>query len=55
MILCPFGSISVISGQWMGGNERQCEMEPCLGLIRSLPQGGFKPRTAISVGQCLSY
>ena len=25
-----FNSISIISGQWMGGDERLCEEEPCL-------------------------
>ena len=27
-----FISISVISGRWVDDNERQCAMEPCLGL-----------------------
>ena len=30
VILHSFNSISVISGQWVGDNERLCIKEPCL-------------------------
>ena len=33
-------SISVISGLWVGDNERLCAMEPCLHLKRFSPQSG---------------
>ena len=37
-----YNSISVISGQWVGGNERLCAMEPHLQLKRTPDSGGFK-------------
>ena len=36
-----YNSISVISGQWVGNNERLCAMEPRLRLIRSQPPAGL--------------
>ena len=50
-----FNSISVISGPWLGDNERLCAMEPRLQLERFLPQVRLEPRTARSVGQRLTY
>ena len=34
-----FNIISVISGRWVGDNERPCAMEPRLRFKRSWPQG----------------
>ena len=48
-------SISVISGQWAGDNERLCELEPHLQFKRFLPQAGLEPRTARPVGQGLTH
>ena len=45
--------ISVISGWWVGNNEKLCAMEPHLRLERSLSQEGLKPQTAREAGQCL--
>ena len=36
-----FNSISIISGQWEGDNERLCAMEPSLRLERFLPGAGL--------------
>ena len=44
-------SILVISGRWVGDNEKLCAMEPLLGLKRFPPPGGLKPGTTRSVGQ----
>ena len=43
----------VISGQWLGDNERLCAVEPCLRLERFLALGWARTRTARSVGQGL--
>ena len=48
-----FNSISVISGQWTGDNERLCAISPRLRLKRSPPQAGLEPGTATSVGKRL--
>ena len=48
-------SILVISGQWVGDNERLCAMEPRLGLKRPSAHVGLKPGTAISRDQHLTY
>ena len=50
-----FNSISVISGQWFGDNERLCAMESHLRWERFLPQAGFEPGTARSVGHPSTY
>ena len=53
--LIPFlNSISVISGQWVGGNERLCEMQPQSQLKIYLPRVGLEPGTASSTGQLLT-
>ena len=44
-------SISVISGRWLGNNERLCAMEPRLRLKKSLPQAELEPGTARSADQ----
>ena len=41
-----FNSISVISGQWVGDNERLCALEPRVQLKRSSPQVGLEHGTA---------
>ena len=38
-----FDSISVISGRWLGDNERLCAKEPRLWSGRLLPQAGSNP------------
>ena len=49
--LCLFyNSISVISGQWAGDNQRMCAMEPRLQMKKSSPQAGLEPGAARSVG-----
>ena len=50
-----FNSISVISGQLVGGSERLYAIEPYLQLEQSLPQAGLKSGTVRSVGQRLTY
>ena len=50
-----FDSISIISGRWVGNNERLCAMEPHLRLKRSPPQVGLKLGTTRSVSQHLTY
>ena len=50
-----FNSISVISGQWMGGYKRLCAMELQLHLERVSSQAGIKPGTARSAGQRLTH
>ena len=52
-----FNSISVMSasGQWVGGDERLCAMEPHIRLKRSPPLAGLEFGTARFVGQCLSH
>ena len=37
-----FKSVSVISGQWEGDNEKPYSMEPCVWLNTSPPPGGIK-------------
>ena len=41
-----FNSISVISGQWEGDNERLRAMEPHLQLERFPTAGGLEPKIA---------
>ena len=50
-----FNSISVISGQRVGDNERLCTVEPLLWLKRFMSHVGLQPGTARSVGQRLTY
>ena len=50
-----FNNISVISGQWVDGNERLCAMEPVLPLKRAFPQAGLELTPDRSVGQCLTH
>ena len=38
-----FNSISLISGRWVGDNERPYAMEPHLLLKKSSPQSGLEP------------
>ena len=45
-----FNSISIISGQWVGDNERMYAIKPNLQLKSSPPQAGLDTRTARSVG-----
>ena len=40
-----FNSISVVSGQWAGDNERLCAVEPSSPLKRSLLQVGLESGT----------
>ena len=47
----PFKSVSVISGMWVGDNERLCAMEPRVRLKRSSTHAGFEPGIARSAGQ----
>ena len=42
--LCPFYSISVISGRWDADNERLCAMEPSYWSERFPPLAGFGPQ-----------
>ena len=42
MILCPYSSISAISGQWEVDNGRICATEPNFCMKRFLPQVGFE-------------
>ena len=53
--LCPFYSISVISGRWDADNERLCAMEPSYWLERVPPLAGFEPGTARAAGQGFTY
>ena len=48
-------SISVISGQLKGNNERLCAIKPILRLKWFLSQAGLELRTARSAGQCITY
>ena len=50
-----FNSISVISGQWVGDNERLCAVEPHLQLKRSLLHAGLESGTARLAGQCFAH
>ena len=50
-----FNSISVISGQLMGDNERLCAVKSHLHLKRFFPQMGIELRTARSAGQHITY
>ena len=52
--LCPFYSISVISGRWDADNERLCAMEPSYWSERFPPLAGFEPGTARAAGQGLN-
>ena len=47
-------SISVISGGWVGDNERMCTTEPRLQMKRSLSQAELEDGTARSAGQRLT-
>ena len=53
--LCPFYSISVISGRWDADNERWCAIEPSYWLERFPPLAGFEPGTARAAGQGFTY
>ena len=53
--LCPFYSISVISGRWDADNERLCAMEPSYWSERLPPLAGFRPETARAAGQGYTY
>ena len=53
--LCPFYSISVISGRWDADNERLCAMEPSYWSERFPPLAGFGPETASAAGQGYTY
>ena len=53
--LCPFYSISVISGRWDADNERLCAMEPSYWSERFPPLAGFGPETARAAGQGYTY
>ena len=53
--LCPFYSISVISGRWDADNERLCAMEPSYWSERFPPLVGFGPETARAAGQGYTY
>ena len=55
MILHPFNSISVISGQWDDDNERLCAVELCLPVEILRPQVGLEAGTARSGGQHLTH
>ena len=44
--LCPFYSISVISGRWDADNERLCAMGPSYWSERFPPLAGFGSETA---------
>ena len=48
-------SISVISGQWAGDNDRLCATESCLPLKRSPPEVGLEPGTSKLAGQHLTH
>ena len=51
-----FNSVSVISGQWEGDNEKLSATEPCLQQKKRFPfPVGLQPGTARSAGQSLSY
>ena len=50
-----FNSISVISGGWVGNNERLCAIEHHSWLKRSPPRAGLEPETARSTGQRITY
>ena len=41
-----FNSFSVISGRWLGNNDRLCAVGPRLRLERFSPQAGLKSGTA---------
>ena len=49
-----FYCISVISGRWLGDNERLRSMEPRLRLEKFPPQAGLESGTARSDGQRLT-
>ena len=53
--LCPFYSISDISGRWDADNERLCAMEPSYWSERFPPLAGFGPETARAAGQGFTY
>ena len=53
--LCPFYSISIISGRWDADNERLCAMEPSYLSERFPPLAGFGPETARAAGQGYTY
>ena len=53
--LCPFYSISVISGRWDADNESMCAMEPSYWSERFPPLVGFGPGTAKATGKGLTY
>ena len=53
--LCPFYSISVISGRWDADNERLCAMEPSYWSERFPPLADFGPEIARAAGQGYTY
>ena len=53
--LCPFYSISVISGRWDAFNEKLCAMEPIYWSESFPPLAGFGPETARVAGQGYTY
>ena len=53
--LCPFYSISFISGRWDADNEKLRAMEPSYWLERFPPLEGFEPGTAGAAGQDYTY
>ena len=50
-----FNSISVISGRWVGDNEKAVWKGTPSQLKRTPAQAGLKPGTARSAGQCLTW
>ena len=50
-----FNSISVISGQWLGDNERLCATEPCFWSEIFPLQVGVKLGTSKLAGQCITH
>ena len=50
-----FNSSSVISGRYVGDNERLCATKPRVRLKRSSSQAGLEPGTARSAGQCIIH
>ena len=53
--LCPFYSISVISGRWDADNESLCAMERSYWSDSFPPVVGFGSGTARATGQGLTY
>ena len=47
--------LTVFQSYQDGDNEKMCVMEPRSRLERSPPRAGLEPRTALSIGQGLTY